>query len=51
MNAVSTLLELVGFAAIAYGVYLFDWRAAVIFAGVVCVLAGFILGAPARAVE
>lgn len=46
---VSTLVELLGLAAVVFGVWLFDWRAGVLVGGIVLAFLGYVLDAvPAR---
>lgn len=46
MRIFSSLLELIGFSAVAFGAWCFDWRAGVLVAGVLLALLGFLLDRP-----
>ena len=52
---VSTVVELLGLAAVVFGVWLFDWRAAVLVGGLVATFIGYALDAvpapPAKQAE
>jgi divalent metal cation (Fe/Co/Zn/Cd) transporter len=45
-DLLTTVIELLGLAAIVWGVYLYDPRAALIVGGLLAVLLGYILAAP-----
>lgn len=48
LSVLSTVLELLGFACVVAGAWLFDWRLGLVVVGVVLVLVGFVLDRPAR---
>lgn len=52
---VSTVVELLGLAVVVFGVWLFDWRAAVLVGGIVVAFLGYVLDAiptpPAKQAE
>ena len=48
MATASNILEALGLVAVVVGVYFFDWRAAVVVAGVLAVVVGFALDGAGR---
>lgn len=48
LSALSTLLELVGFVLVVTAGWFVDWRLGSAVAGVVCILAGYLIDRPAR---